>query len=147
MEINAEIVAVVTLAGVFVGGLIMGIRGYRPQSAPQQPARFDPVLTGIGLEQGSHHQMEALTAEVAGIRRAIETLIEQGEDRRQAEILTTLKAIQSEAAARSDDIHTETGWASDDLCQAWQACNSAAAEITKLRQRIAELERDRRLRH
>lgn len=45
------------------------------------------------------------------------------------------------------DIHTETGWASDDLCQAWQACNSAAAEITKLRQRIAELERDRRLRH
>lgn len=45
------------------------------------------------------------------------------------------------------DIHTETGWASDDLCHAWQACNSAAAEIAKLRQRVAELERNRRLRH
>lgn len=59
---------IITFAGVFVGGLIAGLIGYKRK--PPAPAST-PVLTGLGMAYAEHDQMERLISEVKRIADAI----------------------------------------------------------------------------
>ena len=82
-----------TLAGVFVGGVIAGLIGYfRPKK--QAVRSSDPVLTGVGMAFGEHDQMERLVGQVKRIAESLDVLA----DRRTDE----LEDIHRELLARLD---------------------------------------------
>jgi hypothetical protein len=77
----------ITLAGVFCGGVIAGLLGYFKRKPLPPPA--DPVLAGIGAEFGNRMQMDELVVEIRRIACAMEILA----DRDRAEFQETLKEV------------------------------------------------------
>ncbi len=59
----------VTLAGVFVGGIIAAYIGYKQKPTP--PSGQAAVMAGVGYELGNREQMAMLTHEVKRIADAL----------------------------------------------------------------------------
>ena len=93
-EVPVTINEFLTYAGVFVGGLLMAIAGYRKKPPP---AATDPVVSSVGLEFGNRMQMDEMIAQLtrcadslailadrerADIKDALEDLLERIPDRR-----------------------------------------------------------------
>lgn len=77
-----------TLAGVFVGGVIAGLVGYlRPKR--QASSMQDSVVTGVGLELGNRAQTEMVIAALHRIAAAIE-------NKNQASLEDLLKGIHED---------------------------------------------------
>lgn len=67
--IDASATDIVTLAGVFVGGVLAAWIGYKQKPPP--PTNQAAVMAGVGFELGSREQMAALTSEVKRIADAL----------------------------------------------------------------------------
>lgn len=80
----------ITLAGVFFGGLFMGIIGYLRKKP--EIARHDTMVAGVGMEFGSRLQTDQLIAEVQRCADSLAVLA----DRKQAGIEAKLDRILHE---------------------------------------------------
>lgn len=74
---SVEASEIITLAGVFVGGILAGAIGYlRKAPASQQ----QPVLQGIGMELGNKEQSERLIEQVKRIADGMDILSDKRTD-------------------------------------------------------------------
>lgn len=79
--------SIAVLIGAGLGAAVAAYFGYS-KKWPDKPQQ-DPVLAGIGLELGNREQGDRLITEVAGIRKAVETIA----DRKQNDMQDTLEEI------------------------------------------------------
>lgn len=84
----------ITLAGVFFGGLIAGALSYLKKPKPTMSQ--DPVLAGIGMELGNKAQMKELIDAVKGIEKAIR-------DEKQDEMEDKMDALLAELQRKHPD--------------------------------------------
>lgn len=84
----------ITLAGVFFGGLIAGALSYLKKPKPTMSQ--DPVLAGIGMELGNKAQMKELIEAVKGIERAIR-------DEKQNELTDVIEQLMDELRRKHPD--------------------------------------------
>lgn len=68
-EMSVSINEFLTYAGVFFGGLLMALAGYRKKPPP---AAADPVVASVGLEFGNRLQMDELIAETKRVADAMD---------------------------------------------------------------------------
>ena len=82
-----------TYAGVFFGGLLMALAGYRKK--PMQSAA-DPVVASVGLEFGNRMQMDELIAETRRVADGVESVAASLDilaDRERADIKDALEDL------------------------------------------------------
>lgn len=75
---------ILTYAGVFVGGIILVLAGYK-----QKPKEQNTVVAGVGLELGNRAQMDMLITEVKRCADSLAVLA----DRKQAAIEDRLDEV------------------------------------------------------
>lgn len=89
---------IMTLAGVFVGGIFIALLGYirKPSTAAAQ----DPIVASVGLEFGNRMQMDDLIKEVARIGDILEGKKQAGIEADLKEILERLDAHEEREGRR-----------------------------------------------
>lgn len=78
----------ILFAGVFVGTSIGAFINYT-----RKPAKQDSILTGVGLELGSRHQIELLIQETAGCRVQLARIAEALMDKNTASVNDRLEEL------------------------------------------------------
>jgi glutamate dehydrogenase/leucine dehydrogenase len=86
-----------TYAGVFVGGIVLALAGYRKKPKPSEP---ETVVTGIGVELGNRHQTDQLIAIGLRIAVSLEMLADKKQAGMEAKIDRILEDLEERERGR-----------------------------------------------